>query len=287
MYDCIKMRIKTCLPPILINLFVCGLCFAQINIEDTAYLEVVKIEGKILYWSPLDTDWRTVTLGDHIFGETIIQATEQANLVVKRKNSSGLEMSDSLAISFTEPTIVRLHRKLNRDVVLTSFSMNVEKNNFPLGSGLTVKESPRKTLPSAWERVKKMGGLLLNLTEEDFNLIKNKTPVRSVAIPKKSYDIKVKVPSDGSVYMVDKFPAEVPLVWESQSLDGPAIDIIDVHIEDERRKVKLQVTRTNRRGLILAIPEAGIYKVSVSSPDENFESEAISFSIESADRLVE
>jgi len=259
--------------------------FAIDDVTTPSYLTVLKIEGSILIWPPMATNWERISVGHRIYGEPLIQATENSKIIVKR--SSTLGDSENLTLIMTGPTILRLRSKLNRQIVLTTFSMNTDRNDLPQGTGLAFKVAPTKNLPTAWERVKKVGSLLLNLSEEDVTLISPKEPSRAMSVNTMPPSLKIKLPVDGSAFMVERFPTHIPLVWE-QILKTESQKFVDIIIENERTRQTVTTLRTEENAIAIPIEEPGIYKISISAFQEKQEDIAsCSISVESPDHQLD
>lgn len=244
-----------------------------------AELEVVRVEGQVLAWRPFESAWLSLQKGDRLPFGTLIQTPGKATLVCKKLGlQRGRADDNSLTLEIEDAMMMRVYERLNRNVVLSNFSMPQKKTSFPIGTGLQKAAPKGKELPFAWRRINSMGGLLAELPEAVAALFTPKSEPKSMTI-ERSGELHLKLPVEGSVFMIDDFPTELPLSWDLDPVATLRVPV-DVYVRKVRDGSQKPLFTTRSQQTSFKIWEPGTYYIKVAAPELGLESSDTMITIE-------
>jgi hypothetical protein len=251
--------------------------------------EVVSLTGDLLVWEDFGTQWIPLAKGMCVLTGTLLQSKGESDLVLRRIGAVGQSSGDrALSLKMTVPTMLRIEDRLNRQITLSSFTMQSKNLNRPPQHQFGTDKPKRVVagLPAAWERLRKMGALMIDVADDSESLITPKNIQRALAMEQKLGTIELSQPSDGAAFVVDKFPTHIPLAWEPLNMLRP-VTKVDVYLRGDKDVVNQLAMRTKQRALPLKIPRPGVYKILVTAPELGIQSAEIVVAVEGVGGLTE
>ena len=237
----------------------------------------VRVDGQIQYQLPLSAEWKTARLGRSVPDGSILMVPENAVVSIAANDSLGREGPDNKATKITikSPMIVRLSRSAFRKVSLEKGMVEA------LPSALTLKaiEKFKKindSFSDAWK--KEAFGMLAKdwVSDELLKLLadasKETKKEEPVSVSGRTGKIKIETPTDNQLALATQIPAELPLRWQREGLQGKVDDTnYDVLLwKDGNQKESYAQTVGNK--FTVKLNSIGNYNVQVQSVDGAYKS---------------
>ena len=252
---------------VLILLIGTSLCMG----ESTKYPKkfvVRKSEGNVLVWQPWKSAWETVTTGDKIWENTLVQVGNEGSLtfgVEAAEGFSGIK-ANSLEFTINTPMILRLRDDVPRKT-------RIEDYFIPQIPSVLDAQKNQKQLSfqfqEAWERFA-ANVLPQSMSKELLKKAATEEKIET-GMKIKAKRIKIFNPPNGMMAITERFPYQFRLSWELAP--EPNIEYgIRVWQKDEKRPEPMDFTqydyysvRFNREGryLVQIVSKEGRYQSDV------------------------